>query len=543
MSYRALFGVLALLAISTPAGASIARYSSDVEELADLRAFSPSAADDLEKGEEAALAGKLPEAVMLFNQAVGASPESALPKRRYCEALTAMGQGLAALPTCYMALQIRRTNIAVRAVVRALVQGPQAPTLARLDSALSLLTQERRKAGLHFMLSSALCDVAERIGDGIMLQHCAQELLQLAPQAPETRRALDLLDARCPPGRFWAGWTLIAAAILGTGGHALRRRGARGRRGRLPSAFGIGALLVGLLATSVAAADPAPPAPAPSAAAPAPTAEARPRPGEMFTNLPLSDTDPESNVPTEEQRNKDPLQFGYWLQDALMKGDHAWKEKNFALAVKFYRAVAKAVPDRSVAFSKMCDAYEAMGDRDKAIASCLSALFVEGVRFSDYARYVRLVLSQPTGLTDGQISALDTVLTQFKADPKAHPLVDQLECEVGTRTANLSYLDECTRELLARTPNDPGIIPFQFAIALRRGDFTAARQFADQAKQAGSSVEGVEGMQHALDLATRRRTLGVALWGGGAFLLLLGLGIGGAYFLRRRAAPPQAQPA
>jgi tetratricopeptide (TPR) repeat protein len=268
-----------------------------------------------------------------------------------------------------------------------------------------------------------------------------------------------------------------------------------------------------------------------------------PRPGELLTNLPLSDTDPESTVPTEEQRNKDPLQFGYWLQDALMKGDHAWKEKNFALAVKFYRAVAKAVPDRSVAFSKMCDAYEAMGDRDKAIASCLSALFVEGVRFSDYARYVRLVLSQPTGLTDGQISALDTVLTQFKADPKAHPLVDQLECEVGTRTSNLSYLDECTRELLARTPNDPGIIPFQFAIALRRGDFAAARQFADRAKEAGSSAEGLEGMQQALDLATRRRTRGVALWAGMAFLLLLGLGMGGAYFVKRRAAPPEAQPA
>jgi len=519
---RCLLPILVVLCLPSISRASIVRYPVDEQELTAMRAQNPKAAETLERGETLAASGQLDQALTLFLEAQTALPDSALPRRRICEAMTALGRGLEGLSACYTALQIQRTNLAVRATVRALVDGPQAPTMGRVGEALTLLTMERRRAPNHWMLSSALCDIAERIGDGVMLQHCAEELVRLAPTAPETRRALAQLESRCPPMRFWAGWLAIAVAIFATSLHAGRRALAARKGGRAPIAVALTALLVALSSSAAAQSE-------------------RPT-GQWLSKWSVDDSDPENSIPTEEARGKDPLQFGYWLQDVALKGEIASKHKDYPAAVKYYRAMAKAVPDRAISFSKLCEAYEAAGDSEKAIASCGSALLVQGVKQGDYARYVHLVLARPGPINKKDEETLTGVIDNLKADPNAHPLADQLECDFAIRAGHPAQLKGCTEALVASAPDDPETIRAQFALAMQNRDLAQARQVVERAKKAGVKEEGLRLMQQDIITASNMRVWSLVLTGVAAGLLFLGLGVLVRYILNRRTTPGPVPP-
>ena len=67
-----------------------------------------------------------------------------------------------------------------------------------------------------------------------------------------------------------------------------------------------------------------------------------------------------------------------------------------------FGALAKAVPDRSVSYGKMCAAYEALGERDHGLESCRDALGRQGVRVEDFSRYVRLLLDHQGPATSAE---------------------------------------------------------------------------------------------------------------------------------------------
>jgi tetratricopeptide (TPR) repeat protein len=531
---RVLGGLLAvaLLLCVSPARAGVARFGIDDAEMQLMRAQNPQATETFERGEALAAGGQVQAALTLFEQASAELPDSSLPRRRICEAQTALGRGAENVKDCYMALQMSRTNLAVRAVVRALVTGPELPTTQRLAQAVSLLTMERRRAPNHMALSSALCDVAERTGDGIMLQHCADELVRLAPRAKETRRALERLEARCPPARFWTGWLVIGAALLATAVHALRERLARTARGRLPPAVATAALLgIALLSPPRVA-----------------RGQSNPPTGKLLTTLPIDDADPESHIPSEADRNRDPLNFGYWLQDTLQKGAIASKRGDHEVAVKYFRAVAKAVPDRSTGYSRVCEEYEALGNREDALASCGAALLHEGVTVGDYARYVHLMLEKPGKLTKAEVDKVDGVIETVSLDPAAHPLVDQLRCELGTRISDEGRLDKCVAALAAVAPDDVRTIEYQWALALQRARFADARLAIVRAKQAGVKDEDLRNMEDETGKVQTQHRWAVAL-GSAVFLLLAGgLVFAARHFWRNRtraaaSAVPNPAPA
>jgi tetratricopeptide (TPR) repeat protein len=511
--------VLGLLLFTPPAAG--AHNPDDEYEMRSVRAQSPHAADLIERGETLAVAGRVEEAVTLFRQAEAELPDSALPKRLVCEGMTALGRGPQALHSCYQSLQIARTNLAVRAVVRALVVGRDLPALNHVAEALMFASSERAKAPNHWVLSSAMCDIAERIGDLPMLEHCTSELVRLAPDAAETRQALALLDAKCPPLRFWVGWLVLGAAMVGTAAHVLRRWAARAARKTLP-AVGAASVAVGLLL---------------GGARPAHADEKRPE--GWLTSWPINEDDPESSVPDEKKRNEDPLQFGYWLQDVVLKAEVYSKHGMHDKAIKFYRALAKAVPDRAVSFSHLCDEYEAVGDREKAIAACGAAVTMAGVTQGDYAHYVHLILAKPGSLTKQEEGFLALAIESLKQDPKAHPLVDVLECEVGTRTSNVKQLEECTAALAASAPNDLQTVAFQWALAMQQGKLDEARALLVRAKELGEKDEGVQSMQRAIDMAAKRKLVHVGLFFLATALLAAAAGILGRQLVRRRAGVRQ----
>src|SRR5262249_54948474 len=131
---------------------------------------------------------------------------------------------------------------------------------------------------------AAECDIADKIGDETMLERCTHDLERVAPGQEETLRARAALDARRPGFAMWLGWIAIAAAC------ALRVRGALRRSMRAPVAASIAAILVTFAAPASAQ--------------------------DTLSEWPVNDKDPVSSVPSNKDRDANPLQFGYWLMDA-----------------------------------------------------------------------------------------------------------------------------------------------------------------------------------------------------------------------------------
>src|SRR5262249_24096807 len=159
----------------------------------------PKALALLEQGETLAAAGKIEQADDLFKQGIAIYKFGSLLQRRHCQAATVLGRRMEASTACYRALEERRSNANVRASVRAFVSGPPPPTMPDVGMALDLVTRSIHLAPGQPAPLAALCDIGASLGDGLILQHCASELARVAPNAPDTRRALQLLSALCPP--------------------------------------------------------------------------------------------------------------------------------------------------------------------------------------------------------------------------------------------------------------------------------------------------------------------------------------------------------
>src|SRR5690349_18331618 len=84
---------------------------------------------------------------------------------------------------------------------------------------------------------------------------------------------------------------------------------------------------------------------------------------EQFSQLyKINDDNPEANVPTAKDRTANPLEFGYFLQDLLTRAEVAALRKDQAGVIKYYRAVAAAIPEEAKGWSLLCEAYQTAHD-------------------------------------------------------------------------------------------------------------------------------------------------------------------------------------
>lgn len=504
----------------------------DEGQLEPLRAASPRAAELLEKGAALAASGAIAEADTLFRQAEVEAPANSLPWRRDCEALTVLGDRKAAISACVNAVERRHSAITIRAMVSAMVDGAP-PTTTELFQALKLAERERHLTPWLPTAAATTCDIAMSIGDGVMLERCAGELERTAPDDPVTLRARRLLALRCPPWRFWTGWLAIAGAFAITLGHALLRRLApRMRKGAIAAAAVAGVLAVPGLARAedtLQSADK--------------DQLAKEVASHHLGKWPVDDTNPEQHIPSVRERNAEPMQFGYWLQDLTAKASIASRRGDHAASAKFYAALASVVSDRAIAFSKLCDEYEAMGNLPEAINACGYAILREGALVKDYIHFVTLVLSEPGDLSAKEVDALGGVIKHMREDPAGREVVDELECQVGTRTSNVAQLVECTAALAARSPDDAKTISYEWALAVQQGHFDDALQLLARAKTAGVPPENIARMQKRTEDRRLHRAMRLLLGVGAVALLLAGVFFAARQLRRRRAAPPESEPA
>lgn len=513
MHSRVIVALAFALLAASPAAASVARNGFDEQEVNGMRAATPHAVELLERGEALGAAGALAAAEALFRQTEAEAPDSTLARRRRCEALTALGRRDEAIVECTRALQDQRTSTNVRALVRSLVDGPTAPSVNQLFQALALTAFESHGSPGGVVPTAMACDIAESVGDGVMLKHCAEQLESVVPNDPETRRALATLQSQCPPWRFWSGWLAIAAAVAVTVGHALWGFALR----RRPQAAALAAaIFLGVMPTMARAEEPV---------------------RGWLSKIPIDDEHPDQSMPSAKERDGDPLEFGYWLQDIALKAELATKRGDHPAAARFYAALAQAVPDRAVSFVKLCDEYDAIGDREKAIAACGDALLRDGVTVWDYSRFVHLVIGKPGALTTKESAALANVIQHLREDPASRQVVDDLQCEVGVRTSNVAELRECTAALAARAPEDPKTTTYQWALAIQEGHFEQAAKLIDRARLLGVQPASLENMKQTTAAGEKRHWLRQILVILGIGLLLSSGGAAAREFSRRRKGP------
>src|SRR5262249_9082808 len=151
-----------------------------------------------------------------------------------------------------------------------------------------------------------------------------------------------------------------------------------------------------------------------------PSMPAADEPGGGFAKKwPVDKSDPVKSLPTPAQRDGDPLEYGYHLMDLTELGDGAAKKGDFKVAGKIYDGLARAVPDVSRPFIKLCEAYRRLGERQKAIEACTVALTRTGIRIADYRLYATVMLDRPGKLTDPEVADLMQVVEHLQTLPEA----------------------------------------------------------------------------------------------------------------------------
>ncbi len=262
----------------------------------------------------------------------------------------------------------------------------------------------------------------------------------------------------------------------------------------------------------------------------------------------IDEEHPENSIPTPEQAMKNPLQMGYLLMDLIARAEAATQAGDHAASVRYYRAIAKAVPERAVSFSKLCKSYELLGEQESARAACKEALGKGGVTSEDYTRYVRLVLAQRGQLAASEVEDIEEILkhlkTELASDPNSKAPLLQLTCEVATRLEDRERLMACTQELETLAPKDPRTIAFRWALALQNHDVEAAETALRAAQDAGLAPAALDAM-HTQLASERARPSALqrfaSEWG-----LLLGIALlvslGFLAMLRKKPAVSAEQP-
>jgi hypothetical protein len=176
------------------------------------------------------------------------------------------------------------------------------------------------------------------------------------------------------------------------------------------------------------------------------------RPGDVATKWQVNDDNPSASVPTVEERNKDPLEFAYFLQDLLARAQMAYDIENWPDVVKYNEALATAVPDVARPFSTLCVAYAKLGKLDVAAAYCGKAVTLQGSRVYDHLRFLDLTLRKKK-LTQEDLDALEASLNHLRGHAAQHPQAPPGERAMGQAPPSPERRPETGDELMQQLRN------------------------------------------------------------------------------------------
>jgi len=210
---------------------------------------------------------------------------------------------------------------------------------------------------------------------------------------------------------------------------------------------------------------------------------------------------PEASVPTKEQRDSNPLEFGYHLQDLATMAKKQERLGNFDKAVKFWLAIARAVPDANAGFFGACAAFEKLGQRDQAIENCEKGLALPPeFPMGEFVRYARLVTGGVGAPSPEAIAKVDATIAHLRTQkaPAAPEIADRIACDLALRLGDSTRLAPCAKALALSSPKDPMTLTYGWALAMDQGNLADARKLLDQLKEQKLPAPEIEKMARAM---------------------------------------------
>jgi hypothetical protein len=235
------------------------------------------------------------------------------------------------------------------------------------------------------------------------------------------------------------------------------------------------------------------------------------------------------SLPSREELNRDPAATGLLLFDLLEGAAAAEKSGDTRGAVHAYEVIARAVPERATAFSKLCELHRALGEREAAIAACYRATGLPGSKVADHLRYVELLLGKPPGepFDSRELDELRASFDHLRNEGVTGPELEVLECQFAVVLEELDPLQRCVERLRATLPSEsPFRLTYEMSLALFQDDLERARAILREARQADMNAESLELMEAEI---ARRAAAGpggaLAPLGGSSFAGVLGGGL------------------
>jgi tetratricopeptide (TPR) repeat protein len=462
----------------------------------------------LREAEAARAQGRLQDAATLYARAQSeAGPNDPVAARGACSVAIEREQqlepGISSRELCRKAFDLGSTAEDLANKALSLIAPNEHPTTDELATVALLSEGATRKSPNEPWGFLVRCEMARRAGSAAELAACREDLLRVAPTHPATLRELARAPVRTSPIVWIFRW-LVLLMFTGTIAHAFARRRVRRVGGRAATGATGAAVVCCLLSLLTAR----------PAAAVAPMQD--------LSNIPINDADPEKSIPTLEQQQKDPLEFGYLLQDFLERALAAWKKGDHARAARYYKALTIAAPHAAYGPGKWCQELEALGDFEQAIIACRTAITRGGSTAEDYERFVNVVLKSDKPLPPLEHKELDNVLNhldQEKADLGTMPAL--LRCQVGAHYHDVAELETCTARLAKLAPKDQKTILYQWSLAIEKHDSSTANELIRRARDAGMPAAGLVRMEKATSELTRQRMGRLVLVGISLVMLVL----------------------
>lgn len=195
---------------------------------------------------------------------------------------------------------------------------------------------------------------------------------------------------------------------------------------------------------------------------------------------------PEDSVPSVAQREADPLRTAMFMMEISVRADDAMRARDYPTAIRYYRAFAKGEPEHAVAFSRLCQAHEALGQWAEAWEACATAVSKEGTTVADYLRALRVSVANPAAPpTPVMVQDIDAMLEHLKEENVSEEAYAFFPCELGMRLKDDVRLRACVQHLSEKFPEDKRTTTYAWSLAVQSGDFAGARHIIEDWQTSG----------------------------------------------------------